>query len=63
MRPELSKKFFLKKLWIEPLGTSFPKKSFSSKKRGPHPAQRHDSNSVFGRLIAAYFFKRKQTEA
>jgi len=67
----------------------FPKKSFSNKKKGPHPVQhfakkfffdtknkstpwhkhhcgglflplrRHDSNSVFRRLIAAYFFKKK----
>ena len=60
--PGLSKKFFFKqkKLCINP---AFQKKSIYNKKKGPHPAQRHDSNSVFRRLIAAYFFKRKKTEA
>ncbi len=43
-----------KKLWIDP--AAFQKKSFSNKKKGPHPAQCHDSNSAFRRLIAAYFF-------
>jgi len=48
-------------LWIDPLGTrGFPKKSFFNKKKGPHPAQHHDSNSAFRRLIAAYFSKEKR---
>ena len=35
------------------LGPAFQKNSFSNKKKGPHP--RHDSNSAFRRLIAAFF--------
>ena len=35
------------------------KKSISNKKKGPHLAQRHDSNSVFRRLIAAYLKKNR----
>ncbi len=50
--PWLSKKNFFKqkKIVDGSLVTRLPpQKSFSNKKKGPHPAQRHNSNSAFRR--------------
>jgi len=60
--PGLSKKFFFKQnkncAWIQLSKKIF----FQQQQKNPHPAQRHDSNSAFRWLIAAYFFKKKKDQ-
>jgi len=49
--PRLSKKILLQKKIVDRYtwDRGFQKKSFYNKKKGPHPAQCHDSNSAFRR--------------
>jgi len=56
----LSKKILLQ---TKKCGLQLSKKSFSNKKKSPHPAQCHDSNSTFCCLISAYFLKEKRPTA